>query len=908
LALKIKKVLWPDVMQFAPKNYQTESLDRLTEYARKVRELAVRGANRPEREAFEDLTGRGYYGAPGFHGVPYVCLRIPTGGGKTILAAEAVGKIGKDLLHTDRPACLWITPSTTIRDQTLRALKNVHHPYRAALDQSLDTDAVEVATLEEAIQSSQLVGGSTPLVLVTTIQSYRIRDESDGEELASTRRIYRDNGYMQTLFDNVPAEMRGELVADADGLIQLSLANALRLRRPIVIMDEAHNARTPVSFESLARFGPSFVLELTATPELQHDPQHPTNPKFASNVLHSVSAVALKREGMIKLPVYLESRTDWLEVLAATKQRREELEKIADHATQDHGLPFIRPIALIQAQAHSRTRETHTVEAVKKALLERFPNDIIEDQVKICTGSIDEIGDMDLMAENCPVRYVITVDKLREGWDCPFAYVLGSIGNTATATAVEQLLGRVMRMPFANPTGVPALDCSYAFVLSENIQQTANQLRDKLVETCGFDDRSAADALRVQADLRVGLGLARMPVVVPPAMDSLPATLVNRVRYEAESRSLVFTDLPTAGEARLLRDSLADERDRRALDEFWDRERPFGTTTEPLTQVARPLLVPRLALRVNNRLSLLEPTELDEFSWDLNGCNAALSEQDFSSEVRVGSAATIDLEANRTGDDGALVSRPAGEVRLRQLELIGEGDDWSELELVRWLDNELHRDDTFIGLPLAESQSWIRRVVNGILARPGATLPVVVRRRHPLAQLIRTIVSDHGRAQSRLTTERLFQESPDLLAVSNEFAVMIEEQAYLPPRLLDRGHSFDRHAFSVVANMGGEELECAMRIDIHPNVARWIRNTEHVAHGGFSLPLSPGNFFPDFIVELRDGRIVLVEYKGGRWAVHPDETHKKRIGELWEARSNGRCRFAWVVDCDWSELQRQLRD
>ncbi len=91
----------------------------------------------------------------------------------------------------------------------------------------------------------------------------------------------------------------------------------------------------------------------------------------------------------------------------------------------------------------------HTVDAVKKALIEKL--EVPESDVKICTGSVDEIGDTDLMALQCPIRYIITVDKLREGWDCPWAYVLGSIGNTATATAVEQLIGRILRMPNACP-------------------------------------------------------------------------------------------------------------------------------------------------------------------------------------------------------------------------------------------------------------------------------------------------------------------------------------------------------------------------------------------------------------------------------------------------------------------------
>ncbi len=172
--------------------------------------------------------------------MPYVCLRLPTGGGKTLLAAHASGTIGDTLLGTDRPACLWITPSTTIRDQTFRALQNPDHPYRDALRQSIRAP-VEVAMLEEVLTNPRSIRSEAALVIVTTIQSYRIRDERSGEELAATRRIYRDNGYLQAAFENLPAWAQRELSRDENGLVNLSLANALRLRRPIVIMDEAHN-------------------------------------------------------------------------------------------------------------------------------------------------------------------------------------------------------------------------------------------------------------------------------------------------------------------------------------------------------------------------------------------------------------------------------------------------------------------------------------------------------------------------------------------------------------------------------------------------------------------------------------------------------------------------------------------
>lgn len=255
---------------------------------------------------------------------------------------------------------------------------------------------------------------------------------------------------------------------------------------------------------------------------------------------------------------------------------------------------------------------------------------------------------------------------------------------------------------------------------------------------------------------------------------------------------------------------------------------------------------------------------------------------------------------------GGLVTTPTGDVRLRQLQLIGEGDDWSELELAQWLDRELHRDDSFLGLPLKESQPWLHRVVDHLLRGRQLSLPVVVRRRHPLSQLLRTKIADHGRRQARRATEQLFADTPDAVETSDDFALTIEEQDYAPSRTFDARHNFPKHAFDLVAAMNGEEVECATRIDGHPNVARWVRNTDQRTQGEFSLPKSPGRFFPDFIVELRDGRIVLIEYKMGKMSHDPEEQHKRAVGQLWADRSGGRTLFGWIVDRDWHTLQSVL--
>lgn len=881
-------------MRRSLKVYQKETVAKLADYCDAVRVASVQGARRPERDAFEAVAGRDYFSPPGFEGVSYICLRLPTGGGKTLLAAHAIGTVARRLLGTDSPACLWICPSTTIRDQTLRVLRekqNDHH--YLALREALGPD-VAVITIEDALQQVNLVSGRVPLVIVTTIQSYRVKDEKSGEEVEANRRIYRDDGYLQSAFENLPAALKSRLAKDENGLVNLSLANALWLRNPIVIMDEAHNARTPTSFESLARFGPSCVVELTATPQQEHDP---ASELYASNVLHPVSALQLKLEGMIKLPIDLESRADWLEVLAATKQRRDELEARAIEYEQGGGL-HIRPIALVQAQPKRERQETHHAETVKRALIDRL--EIDERDVRICTGTLDEIGDEDLMSAECRVRYVVTVDKLREGWDCPFAYVLGSIGNAATPTAVEQLLGRIMRQPYAWPTEVPALDRAYAFVLSDNIVQTAMELRDRMVETCGFDKHAAADALRVRAlQSQQGLSFGRLRLSDTPADAVIPETLRARIRYDPQSQTLEIAGTITAREAVALRAAVRTDEDRKAVDAFWQQERRPGTTGRNLGEFADPVRVPHLALVRDGHHTLFEPEELDTFSWNLDECDSSIDRDAFGDEIRVGAAALIDLKGE------ALQTEAAPDVRLRQLELVGEGDDWSPVELTRWLDRELHRDGTFIGLSKSESQPWLSRAVSFLIDSRRLSLPVVVRRRHELAAMLRYRVAAHGRAQARRAADLLIREQPNAIETSPAFVFELPEDEYAPCRTFD-GHHFSKHAFELVGEINKDELECATRIDTCDRVKRWLRNADSETQGGFWLPKSPGRFFPDFIVEFADGKLLIVEYKMKKIERDVEEQHKKSVGELWAARSAGRCRFAWIVDKDWGQLEREL--
>lgn len=606
---------------------------------------------------------------------------------------------------------------------------------------------------------------------------------------------------------------------------------------------------------------------------------------------------------MIKLPVELESRDNWLDVLMQTKEIRDQLEKRAREWGERSGR-FIRPIALIQAQPESRLRETHTADAIKAALIGPLFN-VPAERVRIATGKQDELGDEDLRSRRCKVEYIITVEKLREGWDCPFAYVLGSVGNVATATAVEQLLGRVLRQPEARPTGIAELDRAYAVVQSPDVVRTAKSLCDSLVSRCGFDAETVGDAFRVHryVDPQGQLLVTTIPVSAPLKPDSLPAELRGKVEYDAGSGTLhVHTPL-TRDETVTLRDAMETLTDRAAVEEYWQTERGVGTAAKKLDDYAEPVKVPQLIVRDGGRFYLFEPEELDDFSWNLDACASAISEAEFSPELNIGDRVSLSVS-----DRGGVRIGGVEEVIVRQLSFVAEGDDWSKPELVCWLDNELHHGGAFAGLPKAESQAWLMRVVDGLLTDRKADLPILVRKRHELADVVIRRIAAHGRQQVRAAAELLIAgQSNRQLETSMVMPLVLEEQDYGPYRQYRGTFAFTKHAFTLIGEMGrDEEPECAKRIDDHPNVKRWVRNLDRESAGGFSLPLSPGRFFPDFIVELMDGRIVIVEYKGGHLAQDPKELHKESVGRLWEARSAGKCVFVRVVDRDWARLDTAL--
>ena len=211
---------------------------------------------------------------------------------------------------------------------------------------------------------------------------------------------------------------------------------------------------------------------------------------------------------MVKLPLRVITRhpSQRDQLLAEVITLRADLEKLAAAEGQKTS-EYLRPILLLQAA------RVDACEPLRDRLTSEFG--IAKEEIKISVGRLDELKDVkDISSPKCAARFIITVEKLREGWDCPFAYALCSLKETRSATAIEQIVGRILRLPRAQPKQHPDLNCAYAFSVSASITEVLAELREAL-ENNGF---TAAEAERIILPVPQGilpLSPDFQPILIP---------------------------------------------------------------------------------------------------------------------------------------------------------------------------------------------------------------------------------------------------------------------------------------------------------------------------------------------------------------------------------------------------------
>ena len=394
-------------------------------------------------------------------GVPHVCAKVPTGGGKTYIAASAVRTIFDAMPQRRARAVVWLVPSDAILTQTRNALQNPGHPYRQRLDVDFG-GAVQVYSKEQALMGQNF----TPATVAEQLSVFVLSYDSFRTSKKEGRKAYQENGSLAGFakWMNDPSV----LLADTD---ETALIQVIRFLNPVVIVDESHHASSQLSMEMLRNFNPSFVLDLTATP------------KEKSNIISFVDASQLKRANMVKLPVIVYNRKSQADVYADAIAIRAKLEAQAQKEQETSGR-YIRPIVLFQAQPRTSSDST-TYEKIKKTLMD---GGIPEQEIAIKTGDKDELKNVDLLSPECPVRYIITVNALKEGWDCPFAYVLATVANRSSAVDVEQILGRVLRLSYTRKNKSEVLNLSYVITSSADFHQTVKKVVAGL-NSAGFSSR-----------------------------------------------------------------------------------------------------------------------------------------------------------------------------------------------------------------------------------------------------------------------------------------------------------------------------------------------------------------------------------------------------------------------------------
>lgn len=478
--------------------------------------------------------------------LPAFCLKIPTGGGKTLLATKVIDLVNTQYRRRQTGLTLWIVPTTQIYNQTLRALKDRDHPYRQTLDVA---SAGHTLILEKTTVFSPLDVEANLCVLLLMLPS---ANRATKEQL----RMFRDSGGFDRFFpadDDVDAQRallaripNLDTFEESDGFwgrqIKTSLGNTLRLLEPMIILDEGHKAYSANAKATLEGFNPTMIVELSATP-----------PKGA-NVLVEILGKELNEEEMIKLDVHLLNRSsaNWQDTLLASIEHRRQLEEETRKHEEATGR-YIRPICLIQVERTGKDqRKAGLVHAddVKEYLL-RHPG-ITEEQVAIKTSQTDQLKEIDeiggLMARDCPVRFIITKQALQEGWDCAFAYVLTILTNPGSRSALTQLVGRILRQPYARKTGIPALDESYVFCFQRKGQELLREVR-KGFGMEGLHDLEGRIALDTQ-DVRQERRTVRPRTEFREAAKDLilPAFMIESrrgwrpVQYEADVLSRVPWD------------------------------------------------------------------------------------------------------------------------------------------------------------------------------------------------------------------------------------------------------------------------------------------------------------------------------------------------------------------------------
>ena len=806
------------------------------------------------------------------NGVPRVTLKVPTAGGKTFIACNAIKRI-MDKLQTgaQNQVVAWFVPSDTILKQTLEKLQDVSHPYRQTIDALFSHRVVvvdkEAALMGQGISPVQMHDNLTIFVLSAQsfIETIRVKKDKAAEQLKP--RAFRENGNFleHTQYYTHPEQLISG--ADPTALIQV-----IAQQNPVVIVDESHNFKADLRVELLNNLSPRFVLELTATP------------RDNSNIISFVDAMQLKRENMVKLPVIVENRNTPKDVLVNAIRMRNSLEQHAIEMEKQGGR-YIRPIVLFQAQPKTES-DNITFDKIKANLVSFG---IPENQIKIKTANKDELKGLDLMNRGCEVRYIITVNALKEGWDCPFAYILATLANKTSRVDVEQILGRILRQPYTIQHQNPLLNLSYVFTSSNDFRETVEKIILSL-QKAGFSKKDFREATPVE------LQETLKPTITTPNFFDTPKQIVEELEKD---NGIDLTEEDAFEIKQKLKNSEQSDdiqnlqKQAEQISEEYNKqveEHSKGGEFDPLAAITPKEMyysinekfkevVAKIQLPIfytKTKASIFSEDEWIPLEKSMLTKGFDLPQKDASVDFTIVRPEGITIDVVKSGDDYI----PVRHNNYNQIDYIRDQYREKESSVKRTiLSNQIASMIKLDNIVEPDIKKYVDRVIENY---DGDALSSLIdnlyNTRDSIEEKIENLLQKHQK--------QVFQHWLNIGKVKLKPHYVFQQSIIMPKEELI---GIDNGLYTAEENVNDFEYEVISAISDIPNLQFWHRNREKKDFfiNGFI------NHYPDFIVRMKSGKIILIETKGD-YLTNDDSKNKVWLGNKWSDLAGDDYRYFMV--------------
>lgn len=805
-------------------------------------------------------------------GVPNLCFKVPTGGGKTFIACNAIRPIFDALPVTKTKVVVWLVPSEAILTQTVNALKDIQHPYRQKLD--VDFGArVEVYTKQELLNGQNFNPTAVTEQLSVMVLSY---DSFRGRGKEGLK-AYQENSNLAAFSKALGKPENPIEKADETALFQV-----INQLSPLVIVDESHHARSELSIEMLTNFNPCFVLDLTATP------------KQESNILSYVNAVQLKTEHMVKLPVIVYNRDSQSEVIIDSIDLRRKLEDLATVEYERTG-QYIRPIVLFQAQPKGKEDAT-TFEKLREKLVDAG---IPTEEIAIRTADINELKNTDLLSPDCPIRYIITVNALKEGWDCSFAYILASLANKTSQIEVEQILGRILRLPYTREHKQPSLNMSYVLTSSNDFDETVRRII-KGLNNAGFSDKDYRYSVHPIQQTPLSMPSTQSDELQPPDVSLMPtedepddfsnldgksigAELQRRQEEENTTEIVSKTDamLEDAEKAGLVYNDTLSRQDNSDFGTLsWEvREKVTTYQVKPeYHNDLETLLLPQFfqvipgSLFVEGTFKLLEKEHLAE-GFTLRG-------KAYDIEFDAADDEIVKVDIQQTEGGLPKVFKMSNVDQRYFKEYFNNLPPESRLKQCKeMMFKQLNKLNM---VTAADLQTYIDRIVDDMdKSQLAAMEKAPLAYANKIKSRIEGLLTQHYKEtfEKWLETER----------------VICKPHYRLPSTIhpVTNTNMIGGSLYQAEEDMNQLELDLVMELTALHNIRWWHRN---IARQGFGIN-GFINHYPDIIVMTNSGKIILVETKGEHLK-NDDSREKIALGTAWKNAAGNQYRYYMVFRDD----------